>query len=188
MARFEKAGAPTNGVDEVQLLTPGGVIDGGTWTITYAAQATATIAWNANAAAIQAALEALSNVVPGDIVVTGGPISTGVVTLTFGGLLGGTDVGQVTVDVTSLTGAGHALTPSTSVAGVLGSFRGAAPGSEMVDTTGGQAYVNSGTANTPVWIPVTARSAASTRFTPQTKSPPGTYDIIGSMQSPTRLG
>jgi hypothetical protein len=44
---------------------------GGTYTLTWMGQTTAPIAWNANAATIQAALEALSNVAPGDVVVGG---------------------------------------------------------------------------------------------------------------------
>ncbi|MFB7428788.1 hypothetical protein ACFC0K_36510 [Streptomyces hydrogenans] len=43
----------------------------GNFTITHSGQTTAAIAYNATAAAVQAALEALSNVNSGDIVVTG---------------------------------------------------------------------------------------------------------------------
>ena len=42
---------------------------GGTFTLTFDGQTTAPIAFNATAAAIQAALEALSNIEPGDVVV-----------------------------------------------------------------------------------------------------------------------
>ena len=50
---------------------------GGTFTLTFNGQTTAPIAYNATAAQIQAALEALSNIAAGDILVTGGPINTG---------------------------------------------------------------------------------------------------------------
>jgi hypothetical protein len=43
---------------------------GGTYTLTWMGQTTAPIAYNANAATIQAALEALSNVAPGDVTVS----------------------------------------------------------------------------------------------------------------------
>ncbi len=108
------------GNDEVQILTPGGTISGGTWTITYAGQTTAAIAYNAAASAIQSALEALSNVGVGGIGVTGGPISSGVVTLTFRNQLGKTNVAQVTVGTGSLTGTSPTLTPSTTTAGSAG--------------------------------------------------------------------
>jgi len=45
----------------------------GTFTITWSGQTTTAIAFNASAAAVQTALEALSNIAPGDVVVTGGP-------------------------------------------------------------------------------------------------------------------
>ena len=113
-------------VNEVQLLTPGGTISGGTWQITFDGATTAAIQWNANAAAIQAALEALPDVNVGSIVVTGGPISSGVVTLTFSGSqYADIDVPQVLVVTGSLTGAAPTLTPSTSVVG-----GGAAPVSD----------------------------------------------------------
>ena len=144
-------GAPTNGMNEVQRLTPGGTISGGHWHITFETQTTGEIAWNATAAVIQAALEALSNVAPGDVVVSGGPISSGTVDLTFAQLLGGIDRTQVTVDATALTGAAPTLTPSTVTAGVRGTYRGAQGGALLLDTTNGRLYQNSGTAWAPVW-------------------------------------
>jgi hypothetical protein len=47
---------------------------GGTFTLSYLGQTTAAIARNASGATIQAALEALSNIAPGDISVVGGPL------------------------------------------------------------------------------------------------------------------
>jgi hypothetical protein len=60
-------------VSEVHTITITGTPTGGTFTLTYNAQTTAAIAFDAAAAAVQSALEALSNVDPGDLVVTGGP-------------------------------------------------------------------------------------------------------------------
>ena len=57
----------------------------GTFTLTFAGQTTAPIAWNATAAAVQSALEALSNVEPGDVVATGGPVNTANVSVNFRG-------------------------------------------------------------------------------------------------------
>lgn len=119
------------GNNEVQLLTPGGTISGGTWTITFGGQTTSALAYNAAAAAIQAALEALSTIGTGNVAVTGGPISSGAVTLTFQNNLGNTNVAQVTVGTGSLTGSSPTLTPSTSTQGSAGT-----PGTfDVVDLT-----------------------------------------------------
>lgn len=47
------------------------VADSGTFTLTFSGQTTGNIAYNADAATVLAALEALSNIDPGDIAVTG---------------------------------------------------------------------------------------------------------------------
>jgi len=112
------------GTNEVQILTPGGTISGGTWTITYSGQTTSALAYNATAATIQTALEALSNVGAGNIAVTGGPISSGVVTLTFQNDLGYQNVAAVTVGTGSLTGSSPTLTPSTTTQGATGTDGG----------------------------------------------------------------
>lgn len=54
-----------------QTVTVTGAPTGGTFTLTYNGQTTAGIAYNATAAAVQSALEALSNVDPGDVTVSG---------------------------------------------------------------------------------------------------------------------
>jgi flagellar capping protein FliD len=84
----------TSAVSEVQTVSlgtaPNNVPDGGTFTLTYRGQTTDAIAWNASAAAIQAALEALSSVNSGDITVSGA-IGNGV-TFTFANTLGDVDL------------------------------------------------------------------------------------------------
>lgn len=155
MATFSMAGTPTQGVNEVQRLTPGGTISGGTFTITFEGQTTAAIAWNATAAVVQAALEALSNVNVGDVTVTGGPVNSAALDITYLQGLGGYNRTQVTV-TSSLTGAAPTLTPSTVTGGVEGSFRGCNIGDWLVDTTGQDVYRNTGTRETPAWtIPAT---------------------------------
>jgi hypothetical protein len=101
------------GANEVQTLSLGAAT-AGTVTITFAGQTTAAIAFNATAATVQAALEALSNIDPGDVTVTGGPLP-GTMALTFGGQYAGLDVGQVTVTPTGLTGG--TVTVNTTQAG-----------------------------------------------------------------------
>lgn len=103
--------------DEVQnvLITSTSAPTGGTFTLTYSGQTTGTIAYNASAATVQTALEALSNLAPGDVTVTGSARDFDV---TFGGTLADTDVSLITIAVAGLTGgSGHADASSTTVEG-----------------------------------------------------------------------
>lgn len=116
----EKLVKTPGGTAEIQTLTITGAPTGGTFTITYDAQTTAAIAYNATAAQVQSALEALSNVVPGDVFVTGGPLPGTALTLTWGG----TKIGNVAQPTTtdSFTG-------------------GTSPASAFATTTAGTDYV-----------------------------------------------
>jgi hypothetical protein len=97
--------------NEVQRVTITGTPTGGTFTLTYAGQTTAPIAHNAAAAAVQSALEALSNIGVGDVVCSGGPLPGSFVAVTFQGALANTDVTQMTA-ASSLTGG---TTPTVAV-------------------------------------------------------------------------
>jgi len=94
--------------------TPG---TAGTFTLTVNGQTTATIAFDATPAIVQAALEALSNVAPGDVVASGAAGDLGdasyVLTLTWGGAYAGQDV-LITGDFTGITGNDHVLATSTA--------------------------------------------------------------------------
>jgi hypothetical protein len=90
----------TPAVAEVQTVTITGGPTGGTFTLTFAGQTTAGIAYNAAASAVQSALEALSNVEPGDVTVTGS--TGGPYTLTWASARG--NVAQVTANGAALTG------------------------------------------------------------------------------------
>ncbi len=70
------------GVDEIQVIGKY-ANPGGSYTLTVAGVTTAPIAYNANAATIEAAIDAA--VGHSDIAVTGGPLSSADVTLTFSG-------------------------------------------------------------------------------------------------------
>lgn len=88
--------------DAVHTLTEGGA--GLTsYTITFDGQTTASIDDDATAAQVQAALEALSNIAPGDVVVTGStnPIA---MQLTWGGVYDGVNVPAPTTTPTGGTG------------------------------------------------------------------------------------
>jgi hypothetical protein len=100
------------GVNEVNLLT----IDatGGTFTVTVNGQTTSAVAENASAATLQTALEALSNVAPGDVTVTGS--AGGPYTITWAAALANTNI-TITADGTSLTGGASTATMTTTQQG-----------------------------------------------------------------------
>jgi PKD repeat protein len=92
--------------DESQTVRANGAT-GGTFTLTFGGQTTAPIAFNANAAAIQSALEALSSVGAGNVAVTGqagSNVSTANQTVLFKGTFEEQDVAQLTGDASGLTG------------------------------------------------------------------------------------
>lgn len=112
------AAAPSGGTDEVQTETV--TATGGTRTLTVQTgantQTTAPIAWDADAATIQAALEALSNVAAGDIIVSGlGPF-----VYTFSGTpVEKQDVNLIAVNTYALTGGSSSFAVTTPGVGLL---------------------------------------------------------------------
>lgn len=89
--------------DEVQTLTEGGA--GLTsFTITFNGETTASIDDDATAAQVQAALEALSTIGEGNVLVTGGPLGTGPFTVTFRGDLANANQPAMTTTPTGGTG------------------------------------------------------------------------------------
>lgn len=60
-----------SGVPEVQQIALDPTTHGGTFTLSFGGQTTVALAYNISAADLQTALEALSSIAPGDIVVTG---------------------------------------------------------------------------------------------------------------------
>jgi len=101
---------------EVQTITVDAT--GGTYTITWNGQTTGNIAFDATAATVQAALEALSNISAGDVTVTGGPGDSGGTTpytLTWLSSLG--NVAAPTTDPALLTGGGGTAAVATTRAG-----------------------------------------------------------------------
>jgi hypothetical protein len=88
--------------NEQQTIT--GTATGGTGTLTWNGQTTSSMPRNETAANIRLALEALSNIEPGDIVATGGPLGTAPVVIEFTGRLRNTNVAQIVPNTGSLTG------------------------------------------------------------------------------------
>jgi hypothetical protein len=89
---------------ETQRIAITGSPTGGTCTLTFDGQTTAGIAYNAAASAVKSALEALSNVDPGEIDATGGALPGTPVDVTFRGQFEGVNVPQMTADDSGLTG------------------------------------------------------------------------------------
>jgi hypothetical protein len=115
---LQGAPVPVAGTDEVQTVTVTGSPTGGTYTLTFSGQTTSGIAYNATAAAVQSALEALSNVESGDVVCAGGPHPGTPITVTFGGQYDGADVPQMTASAAGLTGGtSPAVTVTTTTPG-----------------------------------------------------------------------
>lgn len=169
LAKIDATGlyAPYSVSEEVQTLTEGG--SGLTsFTITYSGQTTGSIAAAATAATVQTALEALSNLAPGDVVVTGaagGPYS-----LTFGGTLVDTNVAAVTATPTGGTGT---VTVATLTAGgaegtgglekCRGFLWGAVKVPNLLDTTvdvGGAMFVHGAVRGTKLPFTVDANGRA----------------------------
>jgi hypothetical protein len=114
---LQGAPVPAAGTDEVQTITITGTPTGGTYTLTWSGQTTSAIPYNAAAAAVQSALEALSNLASGDVVCAGGPHPGTPITVTFGGAYDGADVPQMTATATLTGGTSPAVTVTTTTPG-----------------------------------------------------------------------
>jgi RHS repeat-associated protein len=101
-------GGVTSEVQRVGFSDDMSFLTSGTFTLTYSGQTTSAITYNASAATVQTALEALSNVAAGDVTVTktGDTMGAQEWTLTFGGALAETNLNQTTVDSTNVMGMG----------------------------------------------------------------------------------
>lgn len=104
--------------NEVQTVTLTPTPTGGTFTLTYSGQTTSAIAFDASAATVDAALEALSNIGAGDVSVTGS--AGGPWTVTFTGALAATNVAQMTGSGAGLTGAATQTLTVTDVTASAG--------------------------------------------------------------------
>lgn len=111
------------GTAELQTLTATGTVSGGSYTLTFNGLTTAAIAYNATAAVVQTALEALSNVVPGDVLVGGGPFPATPLTFTFFGNYIG-DAPALSIQTGSLTGSTPGAGFATTTPGVAGAADG----------------------------------------------------------------
>lgn len=110
-----------SGTNEVQSLTLSNA-EGGTFTLTWdfgsGDETTGNIAYDATAATVQTAIEALTTPVSGDVVCAGSDLPDGPVTITFTGNLEETNIETGTVDAGSLTGSTPAIAIAELVKGV----------------------------------------------------------------------
>ena len=111
-ATFKQA-ASSAAANEVQTLASSGA-SAGTFTLTYDGQTTAAIAYNATAATVVQALQALANVGVGNVSATGGPAQSTNIVFTFIGELAARDVPLITINKAGLTGAGAGIVTQTT--------------------------------------------------------------------------
>lgn len=102
--------------NEVQTITEEAGVDGGTFTLTFAGQTTAALAWDITAANLELALEGLANIGTGNVSVAGA--GGGPYTVTFQGDLAGENVPEL-VGTSSLTDGGvpESITIATTTQG-----------------------------------------------------------------------
>jgi hypothetical protein len=106
------------GTSEVQTITITGAPAGGTFSITYSGQTTPALAYNAAPSAVQTALQALSNIGAGNVLVTGTAGSSYV--LTFAGALANTNVPAVLPVGTFTGGTSPTISAATTTGGAAG--------------------------------------------------------------------
>lgn len=97
---------------EVQTITITGTPTGGTFTLEFDGQTTGTIAYNASAATVDTALEALSNIAASEVTCAGGALPGTPVTVTFANGLSRENVAELVPDDSGLTGG---TTPTVTV-------------------------------------------------------------------------
>lgn len=160
------AGAPSNGVNEIQTLVIGGSTTGGTLKLGYDGFTSGAITWSATTSTILAnintALDAMPNLANGEVVATDSTLSSGNgdILLTFSGNSAKKNVNLITL-TNSLTGGTHTLTISTTTAGVDATHRSAPLGTLLVDTTNKTLYQHRGTAINPTWTAITGTAVTN---------------------------
>ncbi len=126
----------TAGTVEVQTITKSGTWSGGTYTLTVMGQTTTALAYNATASAVQSAVRAAvlaadANADTTAVTVTGGPLSTTPIVITFGGNMG-SNVTASTIDVTLVTGTTPGATVAETTPGAAGATDGRGTAANIV--------------------------------------------------------
>lgn len=159
------AGAPSNGTDCVQTITPSAAPASGAFRLRFEGEETPLLPYNVTAAAMQAALNYLASLTNGVAVGLGG----GEYTVTFSGVsvrkwaaplieVVHFAEGNVENAATGVKDAGAAnvtYTVAATTPGVTATGRLMSTGVLLSDTTNGLLYINtSATANAPTWVKV----------------------------------
>lgn len=145
-------GAPVAGTDEQQTVTITGVPTGGTFALKFEGFISANIAFDATAAVVLAALEALSSIGSGGVTVTGG--AGGPYTVTFTLQRGKIPVVSLLALANNLLtgGAAPSVTIVEAVPGVEATQRTSKKGTTLIDLTNAILYQNtSDVPNAPTW-------------------------------------
>lgn len=130
---------------EVQQIASTDPLVGGTYTLTFDGQTTTAIDFDADRNAVRNALEALSSIGVGNVIVSGTNLSDGPLSLTFTGALGDTNVGEVSIDESGLhhlavtdvvNGATNAVQTIQAVGDVQGGFFTLSFGGETTSALG----------------------------------------------------
>lgn len=104
VSTLQDGAAGSAGVDEVQQIEILNDVTGGTFTLTFEGQTTSALDFDASAADVDTALDALSNVTDGDVAVTGGPLPATPISVQFtGATWGEQNVDAMTGDAGGLT-------------------------------------------------------------------------------------
>lgn len=115
---WQSLDALVTAANAVQRVTITGTPTGGNFTLTYDGATTGNIAYNASAADVKTALEALSTIGTGDIATAGGALPGAFVTVTFQNALGNRNVPAMTASGAGLTGGtGPAVAITTTTQG-----------------------------------------------------------------------
>lgn len=132
-------------VSEVQTISISGTPTGGTFTLTFQGQTTSPIAFNATAATVVAALQALANVGATGATATGGPLPTTPVVVTFAGNLANTGLSLITANSAGLTGGSSPAVTVTRTTAGLGQWDPVGSWVELGSTKGGVAIERTNT-------------------------------------------
>jgi hypothetical protein len=116
-AVFTASAAVLGGANEQQTITVTGAPTGGTFTLTYNGATTAPIAFNAAAAAVTTALEALPNIGAGNVISAGGALPGTPVVVTFQNALGRQNIAAMTAAHAFTGGTTPAIAVTTTTAG-----------------------------------------------------------------------
>jgi hypothetical protein len=119
-------------VGEVQTLTITGAPTGGTVVYSWNGNNSAAVAWNATAATVKTALEGITGIGAGNLMVSGGPGPGTPYQVTFVNTMAGVDQAAFVLQTNSLTGG---TTPSVTIAETKKGAAGAA-GSGINNTAG----------------------------------------------------